>query len=404
MKSAAINYEEEVGKCKTIEDVMGKNGLIKRLMKNTIETMLKAELEEHLGYKKYEIKGKNSGNSRNGNYTKNVRSEVGKIELEIPRDRRGKFEPQIVKKHAKGINEFDEKIISMYSKGMTTRDIQCHVRDIYGADISPTMVSMITDKIVTLATDWQKRPLEKIYPIVYFDAIFYKVRNGFHVEDRASYTCFGIGLNGKKDILGSWLKKTEGAKNWKKIFKDIKLRGVEDIFIACVDGLKGLPEALEAVFPKANVQLCIVHMIRNSLKYVGKKNMKKFIIDLKPVYKAASEQEAKMALERLNEKWGENYPLAVNPWINNWKRASHYFRYQPELRKIIYTTNAIEGLHRQFRKVTKNRSVMPNDDSLLKLIFLAGRDIRKKWIKPVANWSLILTQLSVFFEERIIAN
>lgn len=401
MEQSKLNYEEEVKKCKTIEDVMGKNGLIKRLIKSTIENILQAELEEHLGYKKYELKGKNSGNSRNGNYEKNVRSSLGEIEIEVPRDRHGDFDPQIVKKHKKDINEFDEKIISMYAKGMTTRDIQDHVKDMYGADISPTMVSMITDKVEILVTEWQNRPLESVYSIIYFDAIFYKVRDNGRVVSKASYTCFGIDMSGRKDILGMWISETEGARHWLTILNELKTRGVKDVLIACVDGLKGLPEALQTAFPQIVVQLCVVHMIRNSLKYVGSKNQKVFIKDLKEVYQASSLSVAKSALDRLNENWGEIYPLAVMPWINRWDQVSNYFQYPPELRKIIYTTNAVEALHRQFRKVTKNRSVMPNDDALLKLLFLAGRDIKKKWTMPIPNWSSILTQLHIFFKERI---
>jgi transposase-like protein len=403
MSERKINYEEEVKKCKTMEDVMGKNGLVKRLIKDMIENMLQAELEATLGYKKHEIKGRYSGNSRNGHYDKTVRSSIGEIDLEVPRDRNGEFEPHVVKKHKKDINEFDEKIISMYGKGMTTRDIQNHVKDMYGAEISPAMVSMITDKVETLVIEWQNRPLQAVYPIVYFDAIHYKVRDNGKVINKASYTCFGIDIEGRKDILGMWIGEHEGARHWLTVLNELKSRGAKDVLIACVDGLKGLPEALETVFPQVNVQLCVVHMIRNSLKYVGSKNQKAFLVDLKKVYQAASEPAAKMALDDLYEKWGEIYPLAVNPWINRWDQASHYFQYPPELRRMIYTTNAVEALHRQFRKVTKNRAVMPNDDALLKLLFLAGRDIQKKWTMPVSNWSLIITQLHIIFKERIMA-
>lgn len=386
--------------CKSIKDI---NELVKMLTKDLVENALKAELDAHLGYKKSEVKGKNSGNSRNGTTLKTVRSSMGEMELDIPRDRNGEFEPVLVKKHQKDISEFDERIISMYAKGMTTRDIQDHVKDIYGADMSPAMVSMITDKVEGLVLDWQSRPLESIYAITYFDAIHYKVKDNGKVVCKAAYTCLGIDLEGNKDILGIWIGENESAKFWLAVFNELKNRGLKDILISCMDGLKGLPDALNLVFPDTETQLCIVHMIRNSIKYVASKNQKEFIQDLKLVYQAMSEAEASSALEKLIEKWGKTYPLAVNPWVNNWDKVSVYFKYPSELRRMIYTTNAVEALHRQFRKVTKNRAIMPNDNALLKLLFLASRDIQKKWTMPLQNWSLIISQLHLIFGDRIMA-
>lgn len=393
-----INFDLEVLKCKTAKDV---NELVKKMTKSTLEKILQAELDEHLGYSKHESTGKNSGNSRNGSSQKTVRSSMGEMELDIPRDRNGNFEPILIKKHQKDIGEFDQRIISMYAKGMTTRDIQEHVKDIYGAEISPAMVSMITDKVEGLILEWQSRILEPIYTVAYFDAIYYKVKENGKIVSKAAYTCLAIDLEGHKDILGIWIGESESAKFWLTIFNELKNRGIKDILIACMDGLKGLPEALKITFPETETQLCVVHMIRNSIKFVSSKNQKTFIKDLKLVYQAASESEATTALDALVEKWGRVYPLAVNPWVNHWDKISTYFKYPADLRRMIYTTNAVESLHRQFRKVTKNRAVMPNDNALLKLLFLASRDIQKKWTMPVQNWSTTISQLHVIFGDRI---
>ena len=360
-----FNYEEELKKCKTLADVMGPDGIIKKMLKGVIENILQAELEQHVGHAKHAKKEGGFANSRNGYTEKTVRSSVGEVELVVPRDRNGSFEPQVVKKYQKDVGAFDEKIISMYAKGMTTRDIQEHVKDIYGAEISPTMVSMITDKVEGLIAEWQNRVLASVYAVVYFDAIHYKIRDNGKIVSKAAYTCLGIDADGRKDLLGLWIGENEGARFWATVFSEIKARGVSDILIACIDGLKGLPDALKAVFPQTEVQLCIVHMIRNSMKFVGSKNQKEFMLDLKAVYQAASLEAASNALDRLDAKWGKIYPLAVNPWINHWGNVSSYFKYPPELRRIIYTTNAVEALHRQFRKVTKNRSVLPNDSQSL---------------------------------------
>lgn len=333
-----FDLNKEAKKCKTMDDLIGENGLIKRMLKGVMESMLQAELEEHLGYPKYQTKNKSTNNSRNGKYQKTIRSSNGNFEIDVPRDRIGEFEPEIVRKHQNNIGTFDKKIISMYAKGMTTRDIQNHIHEMYGTDISPQMISMITSKIEPVIVEWQNRILKPVYSIVYFDAIHYKVRGNGKIVSKAAYTCLGVDLEGKKDILGIWIGESEGAHFWLAIFNELKTRGVEDILIASVDGLKGLRDAINAVFPQAETQLCIIHTIRNSIKYVGSKNTKPFIKDLKSVYQAASQKNAEFALGQLNEKWGKLYPLAVKPWINNWNDLSVYFKYPPELRRIIYTT------------------------------------------------------------------
>jgi transposase-like protein len=396
----SFDVQEELCKCKTLEDISGKNGLLKRMLKDMTEQILEAEMTDHLGYEKHSIEGSNSGNSRNGKTAKNVRSDYGDLRLETPRDRNNTFEPAIVKKRQNDISDFDEKIISMYAKGMTVRDIQEHIRDIYGVEVSPTTISNITDKVMSLAAEWQARPLSKVYAIVFFDAIHYHVRHEGKVVNKAAYTCLGVDLTGHKDVLGLWVGENEGAHYWLGILNELKNRGTEDILIACVDGLKGFPEAINCAFPKTETQLCIVHMIRNSLKYVGSKYQKEFISDLKMVYKAPSEDKASYELDKLIAKWGQKYPLAVNSWKNNWTYVSTFFKFPEQIRKIIYTTNAVEGLHRQLRKVTKNRSVFPNDEALIKILFLSIQDVMKKWTMPISNWALTISQLAVMYEDR----
>jgi len=400
MKSS-INLQEELAKCKTIEDLTGKNGLLKRLLKDATEQMLEAEMTEHLGYKKHAAEERNSGNSRNGHTGKTVHTDFGKVPLETPRDRQGTFEPQLVKKGQTDITDFDEKVISMYAKGMTVRDIQEHVKDFYGVDISPTFISHVTDKVMTLVSQWQARPLESLYPIVFFDAIHYKVRQDGRIICKAAYTCLGIDVKGHKDVLGIWIGEKEGAHYWLSVLNELKNRGVEDILIACVDGLKGFPEAIAEVFPKAETQLCVVHLIRNSLKYVGSKYQKEFVRDLKLVYKAPSLKVAEQELESLDKKWGKKYPLAIRPWKSQWANASTYFKYPEEIRKMVYTTNAVEALHRQLRKVTKNRSMFPTDEALGKMLYLAIKGVARKWTSPVQNWASTISQLAIFFEGRL---
>lgn len=399
-----FDLEKEFKKCKAIDDLTGKNGLFKKLLKQMIEGALEEEMEEHLGYAKHSPRGRLSGNNRNGSNSKTVKSSSGELELDVPRDRAGSFEPQLVKKRQVDISEFDDKIISMYAKGMTTRDIQEHIEDIYGVNMSASGISNIVQKVHQIALEWQNRELSKVYAVVYFDAIHYKVRDGGKVVSKAAYVALGLNLEGKKDILGIWVGEAEGAKFWLRVISEIKNRKVEDILIACVDGLKGLPEAIESVYPKTDVQLCVVHMIRNSVKYIPHKHSKEFLSDLKSVYTAITEEDGRLKLDEVEKKWGEKYPLSVTSWIKNWSRVSTLYCYPEAIRKMIYTTNAVESLNRQFRKVTKNRAIFPSDESLHRMLFLAARDISKKWTMPRWNWKEIISHLSVHYEERVTEN
>lgn len=405
MKELPINVQEELKKCKSVEDLIGPEGLFKKILKDFVETTLDEEMSLHLGYEKSEKKGRNTGNSRNGKTGKTVKSETfGEIPIQTPRDRNGEFEPKVVKKRQTKLGKLEDQIISMYGRGMTTREIQAHVEEIYGAEISPTHVSHITNRVYDLVTEWRSRPLERVYPIVFFDAIHYKVRDKNKVVTKAAYTCLGLDMSGKKDILGLWIGESEGASYWLNVLNELKNRGVEDVFIACVDGLKGFPDAIQSVYPQTEVQLCIIHQIRNSLRYVSWKDYKALLADLKLVYRATTQEQAEHELDQFEDKWGSKYPLVIKSWRRNWLNLSTFFKYPPEIRKIIYTTNAVEQLHRQFRKVTKTRSVFPNDESLLKLLFLSIRNIKKKWTMSVRGWSFAISQFAILFEDRFDAN
>ena len=393
--------EKDLTDVKTYEDLMGKNGAIKKLIKSSLENLLETELTEHLGYDKNSPEGNNSGNNRNGKTYKTIKTDEGQIELTIPRDCNATFDPIIVKKYEKTLGPIEDKIISMYSKGMTTRDIQSHVEEMYGLEVSPTTISNITDSIIAHAKEWQNRPLAEVYPIVFFDAIHYKVREDGKVASKAAYTCLALDLEGKKDMLGIWVGQSEGANYWLGIMTELRNRGVQDILIAAVDGLKGFPDAIESVFPGCEVQQCVIHQIRNTIRYVASKNQKEFMKDLKLVYTAPTEEAALLELDNLDIKWGEKYPYPIKSWRNNWNNLAVFFKYPAEIRKMIYTTNAVENLHRQFRKVTKNRALFPNDDALVKMLFLAYRDIAKKWTMPVPNWAFVFSQFSIRFEERL---
>ena len=395
-----LDLNAELAKCKTIEDLTGSNGLIKRLLGGMIEKMLEAEMENYLGYDKHNPSGYGTGNSRNGNSSKTVLSSQGLLDIKVPRDRKGDFEPQIVKKRQRDISSIDNKIISMYAKGMTVRDIQRHVKEIYGADISPTTVSNITDKVMDVAYEWQSRPLDPIWPIVYFDAVHFKVKESGAVHTKASYTAYGISLDGHREVLGIWIGENEGASYWLTVFTELKQRGVQDIFIACMDGLKGLPEALKEIYPKTDIQLCVIHMIRASLKHIPNKHYKEFVADLKNVYQAVSLEIAEQKLEILSQKWGEKYKHSINTWLNNWVHISTFFRYPIELRKIIYTSNAVEGLHRRMRKVTKSKAVFPSCQSLFKMLYLAINDIANKGPIKCNGWKSIFTSLGTLFPNR----
>jgi putative transposase len=392
----------DLRKARTYQDLMGEDGAIKRLIKASLEGMLDAELTEHLGYKRYSPEGKNRGNSRNGKSRKTLRNDNGEIDLVVPRDRNGSFDPVIVKKYERTLGPIEDKIISMYAKGMTTRDIQTHIQELYGLEISPALVSQITDKIIDLARQWHNRPLEAIYPIVFFDAIHYKVQDEGKVTTKAAYTALAVDITGRKDLLGLWVSQAEGANFWLTVMTELKNRGVNDILIACVDGLKGFPEAINTVFPKTEIQLCVIHLIRNTLKYIASKDQKPFMKDLRTVYNAPTEDAAIAQLEKLEQTWGKKYSLSIKIWKQNWVHASTFFKYPDEIRKIVYTTNAVEALHRQFRKVTKAKSIFPNDEALKKMLFLAYRDISKKWrIMPLQNWATVLSHLSIIFADRL---
>lgn len=396
------DLKSRLDKCKTQEDLFGKDGLAKELIGSMVTYMMEKELEATLGYERHGYPDESQGNRRNGYNSKIVRSSVGEMGLKTPRDREGEFESGLVKKYQKDITFFDDKIISMYAKGMTVRDIQGHIEDAYGVELSAGTISHITDKVMERVKEWQSRPLESIYAVVFFDAIHYKVRDRGKIVTKAAYTCLGVNLEGKREILGIWVGENEGASYWLNIINELKNRGVEDILIACMDGLKGLPDAIHSVFPKTDIQLCIVHMIRNSVRFISHKHRKEFCADLKLIYNAPSEDAGQVKLEMLIDKWNPKYPLAVKPWVNHWEHIATFFKFPDEVRRLIYTTNHVEALHRQFRKVTKNKAVFPTDDALLKMLFLAASDISKNWTMPVNNWVIIISQLDIFFEGRVI--
>lgn len=399
-----FDYNEEVKKCKTIDDVIGKDGLVQRLIKDVLENILEVEMGEHLGRDKYDRQtdiDQDDRNYRNGYSKKTLRSSFGDVDLDVPRDRKAEFEPQIIKKYETVCNELDKKIISLYAKGMSTRDIQAEVEDLYGITLSPSMISKITDKVIATATEWQNRMLDEIYPIVYLDAMYFKVRSNGKIVNKAVYICLGYTLEGYKDILGIWVDEAEGAKFWLSICNDLKNRGVKKILIACMDGLKGLPQAIKTVFPTVDIQTCIVHQIRNSIKYIASKDKKAFMKDLKEVYKATTEELALAQLDNLKEKWGSNYGMVIDSWYNNWNNLDIFFKFSPQIRKLIYTTNVLEGFNRQVRKFTKVRTIFPTDESLNKCVYLATMEIMEKWTQPIHNWRTTLAELSLYFEEQL---
>lgn len=383
------------------KDVKDVQGMLKELLSGTLQDMLEEEMDDQLGYSKYDYKNKQTDNSRNGKTKKTVTSDYGELEIQVPRDRHAEFEPQVIKKHQTDISGIDEQIISMYAKGMTTRDIETHLNNIYGIEASPTLISKITDRVLPIAKEWQNRPLESVYAIMFMDAIHYSVRKDNMVIKKAVYIAIGIDLNGQKDVLGMWVGENESSKFWLNIITEIRNRGVRDVLIASVDGLNGFPDAIRSVYPKAEIQRCIVHQIRNSTKYLSYKDLKEFTNDLKPIYKASTEEAALYALDELDEKWGKKYPNSVKTWKVNWAEISVFFKYPPEIRKLIYTTNSIENFNRQLRKVTKPKSIFPSDDSLFKMLYLAMIDITKKWTGRIQGWGQILDQLMIHFEGRI---
>lgn len=384
---------------KTPEDVFGGDGLFKQLQKALIERMLEAEMTHHLGYEKHTQMS--SGNSRNGRTSKKLLTDNGELEIEIPRDRVNSFEPKLVPKFQRRFPGFDDKILSMYARGMTVREIQGHLEDIYQMDVSPDLISSVTDAVIGEVESWQTRPLDKIYPILYLDAIVLKIRDNGQVKNKALYLAIGINMTGNKEVLGMWMSLNEGAKFWLSVVTELKNRGVPDILIACVDGLKGFPEAINTVFPHAQIQLCIVHMIRNSLRYVPWKDRKQVAADLKPIYTACNENAARIALDEFRIKWGKTYPTISNLWERNWAGITPFLSYPDYIRKAIYTTNTIESINYSIRKVTKNRTIFPDDKAAYKLVYLALNNLAKRWNRPIFDWKQALNQFAIIFGERI---
>jgi len=362
---------------------------------------MEAEMTEHLGYEKHESKGKNTGNSRNGKGKKTIKGDFGEFDIEVPRDRNGDFEPQLIKKRQRRFDGFDDKIIAMYARGMSTRDIQAMLKDMYGVDVSPDLISSVTEEIIQEVNDWQNRILDPIYPIVYFDALVVKIRDEGHVRNKAIYLALGVNMEGKKELLGMWIENTEGAKFWLRVMTEMNNRGLKDIFIACVDGLKGFSEAINSVFPKTEVQLSIIHMVRNSLKFVSFKDRKKVAEDLKRIYQSTNEEQALIELDNLSEIWDHKYPLISKSWKNNWDGIVPFFAYPDYIGKAIYTTNAIESLNMSLRKVMKTKSSFPNDEAVMKLLYLSIGNVSKKWTMPIRNWGLALNQFTIAFGDRV---
>jgi putative transposase len=389
-------YHEKINNLKTADDVMA---FTRDLIAPALQTILEAEMTDHLGYAKDDPKGRGSGNNRNGHFTKTLRTSFGSAAINIPRDRNGIFEPKIVPKYATVQSDVEEKIISMYAKGMTTRDINAHMADIYGVDISATMVSSITDKIIPLIHEWQARALSSLYPIIYLDGIHFKVRQDGRIITKCAYIVLGVNEAGMKDILGIWVNEAEGAKFWMQVLNDIKTRGVQEIFIACIDGLTGFAEAISAIFPCTQVQLCVVHQVRNTLKFIPHKYRQAVAEGLREIYTAPSEEAGLRALESLKSNFPE-YGIYFKSWDTKWHLLSPFFSYPEEIRRIIYTTNSIEGLNRQFRKVTKTTTIFPHDEALTKLLFLAAQDIARKWTMPIRNWGAIVAQLAILFPDK----
>jgi putative transposase len=383
------------------EDLIGENGLLKQLTKMLVERALETEMTEHLGHGRSGAVLNPTGNTRNGHSAKTLQGDFGELPLDIPRDRQGEFEPQLVAKHQTRWTGFDDKIISLYARGLSVREIQGHLEEMYGTEVSPSLISAVTDAVSEDVKVWQARPLDPLYPILYLDCIHVKVRDAGAVRTKAVYLAIGVNMEGHKEVLGLWIAQTEGAKFWLQVVTELKTRGVQDIFIACVDGLKGFPEAIEAVYPKAAVQLCIVHMVRNSLNFVPWKMQKEVAADLKLIYTASTVELAEQMLTEFEKKWDKDYQSIGLSWRRNWARIIPFFDYPPEIRKVIYTTNAIESINMSLRKVIKTRSSFPTDEAVTKLFYLALRNISKKWTMPIRDWKAALNRFSIQFEERI---
>jgi len=390
-----FDFEKALEALKAGKPITGKDSVISPLIKQLTEAALEAEIDTHLAK---EV----SANRKNGKTRKTMKSSSGSFELETPRDRTGTFEPQLVKKHQTHVSdEIEAKILSMFGLGMSYRDIAAHVKELYGISVSTATLSAITDKIIAEVKEWQQRPLDSHYPFVWMDAIHYKVRDNGRYVSKAIYTVLALNIKGKKEVLGLYLSESEGANFWLSVLTDLNNRGIKDILIASVDGLTGFPDAINAIFPDTEVQLCIVHQIRNSIRYVASKHHKAFMVDLKRVYRAVSKEAAESALDDLDERWGQKYPIVIKSWRNKWDNLSVYFKYPEEIRRVIYTTNSIEAVHRQFRKLTKTKGGFPNENSLLKLLYMGIQNASKKWTMPIQNWNLALSQLAIFFEGRL---
>jgi putative transposase len=393
--------DELLKDCNSPDDLLGQDGLLQQLTKALVERALQGELTHHLGYDKHSPEGNNTGNSRNGSSPKTVKGKRGQLQIDVPRDRSGEFEPQLIKKHQTRFDGLDDKIISLYARGMTTREIQGHLEEIYGVEVSPTLISNVTDAVVDEVRAWQNRPLDAVYPILYLDALVVKVKAQGRVVNKSIYLAFGVNLSGLKEVLGMWASEGEGAKFWLAVVTELKNRGVADIYVACVDGLKGFPEAIEAVFPQTQVQLCMVHLVRHSLSYVSHRDRKQVAADLKSIYQAATLEEAERQLEEFAGQWSGQYPLVVKSWRANWARVTPMFSYAPEVRRAIYTTNTIESLNMTLRKVLKNRPLFPSDEAVFKLLYLALKNIAKKWTMPIRDWSSAMNQFAIIFEGRV---
>ncbi len=394
--------QQELARAKSIDDFFGKEGIFARLFADTLEQMLEAELTAHLGYERHAAEGRNSGNSRNGKRTRQLRTSTGDTTIQVPRDRNSTFQAPLLDAYQTSTNELEEKIIGLYAKGMSTRDIQDTLHQAYGVEVSPATISTVTDKVWSLVEAWQNRPLAAIYPIVYLDAIHLKLRRDGKVVNTAVYIVLGVDLDGQRDVLGHWVGDGgEGANFWLSVVTDLQTRGVQDIFIACIDGLTGFKDAIQAVFPRTQIQRCIIHQVRQSLTYVSWKDRKAFVADLRTIYQAPTREAAETRLLELSERWSTTYPMAVRSWETHWEDLATMFEYGAEIRRLIYTTNSIEGYNRQLRKVTKTKGAFPSDEAARKLLFLVNRNITRKWTAPVPNWARIRNQLAIRFMGRL---
>lgn len=390
-----FNFDEALGQLQAGKDLTGKDGILMPLIKQLTEAAITAELDQHLA-------SSDQPNRKNGKGSKIIKTGSGSFELNASRDRAGTFEPQLIKKNQTQLTpEIDRKVLSLFSHGMSSRDMKYHIHDMYGVDISTGSISAITDQLIPELEEWKQRPLESVYPVVWMDAIHYKIREEGRYVGKAIYTLLGLNVEGQKEIIGIYLSENEGANYWLTVLTELQNRGVKDILIACIDGLTGFPEAIASIFPQTEIQLCIIHQIRNTMKYVASKNQKAFMRDLKLVYRASGKEAAEKALDELEAQWGELYPIVFKSWRHKWDNLSAYFKYPEPIRKIIYTTNAVEAVHRQFRKLTKTKGAFPNEASLLKLLYAGILNATEKWTMPIQNWSLALSQFDIYFEGRL---